>query len=143
MDWFVRAFIKAGLVWLALGVSLGVGIAVHPAWLVYRPAHLHMNLLGFVTMMIYGVGYHVLPRFSGHPLWNRRLAGWHWGFSNLGLLLMVVGFGMAPNYLPHSTAVLGTGGAISAIGAYLFVLNAWRTLNGPPARPMKLPVSKS
>ena len=32
------------------------------------PSHMHMVLLGFVTMMIYGVAYHVIPRFTGHAL---------------------------------------------------------------------------
>lgn len=83
MEWFVRAFIKASLVWLGLGVTLGVAMAAQPAWGVYRPAHVHMNLLGFVTMMMYGVAYHVLPRFSGHPLYRRGLAGLHWTLANL------------------------------------------------------------
>lgn len=30
MDWFVRRFIKAALVWFGLGVTLGVAMAVHP-----------------------------------------------------------------------------------------------------------------
>ena len=66
MDWFAKAFIKAALVWLGLGVTLGVVMAVSPAAAVYRTAHLHMNLLGFVSMMIYGVAYHVIPRFTGN-----------------------------------------------------------------------------
>jgi len=97
MEWFVRAFIKASLVWLGLGVTLGVAMAAQPAWGVYRPAHVHMNLLGFVTMMIYGVAYHVLPRFSGHPLYRRGLAGLHWRLANLGLATMVAGFGLQPH----------------------------------------------
>ena len=64
MEWFVKAFVKASLVWLALGVTLGVAMAAYPAWIIYRPAHMHMVLLGFVTMMIFGVastfGYRAL-----------------------------------------------------------------------------------
>jgi cbb3-type cytochrome oxidase subunit 1 len=56
-----------------------VAMAVHPAWAVYRTAHLHMNLLGFVAMMIFGVAYHVIPRFTGHSLHSRRLAAVHGG----------------------------------------------------------------
>ena len=52
MDWFVRRFMKSALAWLGLGVTLGVAMAAHPFWTIYRPAHMHMNLLGFVTMMI-------------------------------------------------------------------------------------------
>jgi cbb3-type cytochrome oxidase subunit 1 len=62
MEWFVRAFAKASVAWLAAGVTLGVGMAARPAWTVYRPAHVHMVALGFVAMMIYGVAYHVVPR---------------------------------------------------------------------------------
>jgi cbb3-type cytochrome oxidase subunit 1 len=115
MEWFVKAFLKASLVWLALGVTLGVAMAAHPEWTIYRLAHVHMVLLGFVTMMIYGVAYHVVPRFAGFPLHNRRAAGWHWGVANVGLAAMAAGF------------------CLSAAGAYIFVYLLWRTIDGPPA----------
>jgi cbb3-type cytochrome oxidase subunit 1 len=133
MDWFVKAFLKASLAWLAMGVTLGVAMAVHPAWTVYRTAHLHMTLLGFVTGMIYGVAYHVIPRFSGNPLRNTRLAGAHWWASNAGLALMVAGFALRASSsvaVSASTAVLGTGGMLAALGAYAFAYNIWRTIDG-------------
>jgi cbb3-type cytochrome oxidase subunit 1 len=133
MDWFAKAFVKASVVWLALGVTFGVAMAVHPVWGVYRTAHLHMTLLGFVTMMIYGVGYHVLPRFTGQPLWSRRLAGWHCWISNIGLALMVVGFILRINLaagIQTATVVLTTGGVLSTLGAYVFALNVWKTISG-------------
>jgi len=133
MDWYVKAFLKASLAWLACGVTLGVGMAVHPQLLIYRPAHVHMNLLGFVTMMIFGVAYHVVPRFTGHPLYSRRLAGWHWWMANVGLALMVTGFVLAPHFMMPGRAVLGTGGTIAALSAYAFVYNVWRTIDGPAA----------
>ncbi len=132
MDWFVSAFLKASLVWLALGVTLGVAMAAHPAWGVYYPAHVHMNLLGFVTMMIYGVAYHVIPRFVGRPIRHRRLAGSHWYFSNAGLALMVVGFVLRPHFGSPANPVLATGGALSALGAYAFVYNMWTILSRRP-----------
>lgn len=135
MDWFVRAFVKASLVWLALGVTLGVSMAAYPAWTVYRPVHEHMTLLGFVTMMIYGVAYHVIPRFTGLPLHSRRMPVWHWWASNIGLSGMVAGFVLrisgAVNPLMSTTA-LATGGSLAAAGAYMFVYNLWRTLSGKP-----------
>lgn len=131
MEWFARAFIQASLLWLALGVTLGTGMAVHPAWTIYKPVHMHMTLLGFVTMMIFGVGYHVLPRFVGNPLWSKRLAGVHVWASNLGLALMCVGFTLrvwTESDQRVAGAILGTGGALSALGAYLFAFNLWRTI---------------
>jgi cbb3-type cytochrome oxidase subunit 1 len=131
MEWFVRAFLKASLAWLALGVTLGVAMAARPAWTVHRPAHVHMVLLGFVTMMIYGVAYHVVPRFSGNALHGRRVAGWHWWGSNVGLLAMVVGFLLRPALGAAATPILATGGTLAALGAYAFAWIIWRTIDGP------------
>jgi cbb3-type cytochrome oxidase subunit 1 len=142
MDWFVRNFIKASLAWLGLAVSLGLAMAAHPAWVVYRTAHLHMALLGFVAMMIFGVAYHVIPRFTGHALHSRRLATVHWGISNAGLTVLVTGF-VARVHIPSSAIpVLAAGGILAAIGAYLFIYNLWRTIDGRPApRPVAVPLA--
>ena len=132
MEWFVKAFVKASVAWLAAGVTLGVAMAAHPAWTIYRPAHAHLNLLGFVTMMIYGVAYHVVPRFSGHPLHSRRLAGWHWWAANAGLLLMVAAFLLRPHAATMALALplLVAGGTLSTLGAYAFAYGIWRTIDG-------------
>lgn len=133
MEWFVRAFLKASLAWLALGVTLGVGMAAHPGWTVFLPAHMHMLLLGFVTMMIFAVAYHVIPRFTGHPLHGRRAASVHWWISNVGLALMVCGFVTRVFRPGEGTIVLSIGGTLSATGAYIFAYVIWRTVDGPRA----------
>jgi cbb3-type cytochrome oxidase subunit 1 len=139
MDWFVKAFLKASLAWLALGVTLGLAMAVHPAWTVYRPAHAHMVLLGFATMMIYGVAYHVIPRFTGHALHSRRAAGVHWWMSNVGLALMATGFALQANGSALAAPVLAVGGTSSAAGAYTFAYVLWRTIDG--ARAVRRPAA--
>lgn len=131
MDWFVKAFLRASLAWLSLGVTVGLAMAAHPAWTIYRPAHAHMMLLGFATMMIFGVAYHVIPRFTGHPLHSRRAPGAHWWLANAGLVLMVAGFALRAHAAPLATPVLATGGALAAAGAYTFAYVMWRTIDGP------------
>jgi hypothetical protein len=131
MEWFVKAFLKASITWLGIGVTLGVAMAVNPQFIIYRPAHVHMNLLGFVTMMIYGVAYHVIPRFTGHPLHSRRIAEVQWWLANSGLLLMVTGFFLAPHGVPAAPFALGGGGVLAATGAYCFIYNIWLTIDGP------------
>ena len=143
MDWFVKAFIKASVSWLALGVTLGLAIAIHPLWVIYRPAHLHMVLLGFVAMMIYGVAYHVIPRFVGFPLHSRRAAGWHWWMSNVGLLLMVTGFVVRARSGAVVALLLSAGGILAALGAYTFAYLLWRTLDGPRKKPARSRVTGS
>jgi cbb3-type cytochrome oxidase subunit 1 len=131
MDWFVKGFLKASLAWLGLGVSLGLVMACHPVWTVYRAVHLHMNLLGFVAMMIFGVAYYVIPRFTGHPLFSRRLAGVHWWSANAGLVLFSVGLAAQAQAAHIAPAFLAAGGSLSAVGAFVFIFNIWRTIDGP------------
>jgi cbb3-type cytochrome oxidase subunit 1 len=131
MEWFVKAYLKASLAWLALGVTLGVAMAAHPVWTVYRPAHMHMVLVGFVTMMIYGVAYHVIPRFAGFALYSRRAAIAQWWMANFGLTLMVAGFAVRANGPAFGTPLLASGGVVAAAGAYTFAYVMWRTIDGP------------
>jgi cbb3-type cytochrome oxidase subunit 1 len=131
MDWFVKAFLKASVSWLVAGVTLGAAMGAHPQWSIYRTAHLHMLLLGFVAMMIFGVAYHVIPRFAGNPLRSSRAAGAHWWLANGGLAVMVVGFVLRANGVPESSFVLGIGGTAAASGAYIFAFLVWQTLDKP------------
>jgi cbb3-type cytochrome oxidase subunit 1 len=134
MDWFAKVFIRASLLWFVAGITLGLAMAIHPAWAVYRPAHAHMNLVGFVVMMIFGVGYQMLPRFFGHPIHNRKLAVAHIWLANLGLAGMVAGFFLAPSIGDASIPVTASGGILWAIGAYGFVYNMWRTFDAAERR---------
>jgi cbb3-type cytochrome oxidase subunit 1 len=133
MDWYAKAFVKASITWLALGVTLGVGMAAYPAWIIYRPAHMHMVLLGFVAMMIFVVAYHVIPRFTGFPLHSRKAPAVQWFISNGGLALMITGFLARPDAPRLGSATLAFGGSLAAIGAYIFAYVIWRTIDGPAA----------
>jgi len=134
MDWYVKAFIRASLVWFGLGITLGLAMAIHPVWVVYRPAHAHMNVVGFITMMVFGVGYQLLPRLFGYKLHSRGLAVAHWWLANVGLALMVTGFMLGPHIGVRSAPVTSFGGLLFATGAFAFVYNLWRTFNAADAR---------
>lgn len=140
MDPFVRRFIRSSLVWLGVGVLLGLMMAVNPAFIAFRPAHMHANLLGFVSMMIFGVAYHVLPRFTGRPLHSPRAAALHLWLANGGLAGMVAAFLLRPLAGTPAIPLLATGATLSAAGAALFIHNIWRTLDVPVTRPAALPV---
>ena len=140
MDPFVRAFIRSSLIWLGTGVLLGVAMAFWPAQaLAWKPAHMHANLLGFVSMMIFGVAYHVIPRFTGRPLHSRRLAAAHVWVANAGLLGMAGGFVARVYWFGAGTLALRAGAALSAAGAFFFIFNLWRTMEEPARRTGALP----
>ena len=143
MDGFVRGFIRASLLWLGVGVLIGISMAFWPGYaLAYKPAHMHANLLGFVSMMIFGVAYHVIPRFSGNPLHSRRLATLHLWVANAGLACMVGGWILRVSLPTPGAMVLGLGSTASAVGAFLFIYTLWRTLDRRPPRPEVVPIPR-
>lgn len=132
MDWFVRAFLKSSLLWLAAGVTLGVAMALFPSLSVYRVAHLHLNLLGFVVQMIYGVSLHVIPRFFGQPIVYRRLAGAQFWLAQAGLLMLAPGFALRVAGAGAATPLIVAGALASATAAYFYIVNLWATINASP-----------
>jgi len=132
MDWFVRAFLKSSLVWLSLAVLLALTMAFVPTLALYRTAHLHMALLGFVAQMIYGVALHVIPRFFGQPLVMRRAAEVQFFAAQSGLVALAAGFGLRVHGVAAAPALIAIGGTLSAIGAGCFVVNIWRTIDASP-----------
>jgi cbb3-type cytochrome oxidase subunit 1 len=135
MEPFVRGFIRASLVWLGVGVLIGAAMGFWPGWaMAYRPAHMHATLLGFVSMMIFGVAYHVIPRFSGSPLRSRPLATTHLWVANLGLALLVLGWLGRVGWPGTGALLIRSGAVASALGAFLFIYNIWRTLGGAETR---------
>jgi hypothetical protein len=137
MERYARGFIHASLTYLALGAAMGVLILAVPPLGTLRFAHVHINLLGWVSMMIYGVAYHVLPRFTGNPVYSRRLAWWHLGLVNAGLIGMAVfgSLGGSP-YHPDWRIPLVASAAVEASGIALFIFNiamSMRTHDPQPA----------
>ena len=136
---YVRGFLRSSLVWIVVGVAIGIGMAWWPAdHLAYRPAHAHANVFGFLAMFVFGVGYHVLPRFVGAPL-SKAQASWAmrqlW-IQNAGLALLVSGWLVRPWRGGVGQWLLVAGAPLSAFGIAIFVAIAWRlTGTGSSAEP--------
>ena len=129
MDSYVRNMIRSSLVWLGIGVFVGLSMAIWPTdHILYKPGHAHANLLGFVSMMIFGVAYHIMPRFSGRALHNVRLAVIHVWLANIGLTLQVLGFVVRPHWREPGMLGVAVGGIISSAGVFMFIYNIWRTI---------------
>lgn len=135
MDKTTVFLIKASLVYLFLGTLLGVLIAVQPDWTGYLVSvHVHLNLVGFMAMMVFGVGYHVLPRFSGRAIHNPKLIPLQVWTANVGLWGMALGFVLRPTvYDSLGTFLLGAFGSVELGSVLLFAYNMLKTLPGQSA----------
>lgn len=92
------------------------------------PTHTHINLIGWVSMLIFGVAYHIIPRFSGRLIYSRKLAWLHFVFAQAGLIGMAVFFFL--NRLQEGEWWMGLkiSGAFMFSSIILFVFNMLKTL---------------
>ncbi len=132
-------FIKAGMIYFLVSSIVGVSMAIWPEGITYyRAVHAHLNLLGWISMMIFGIGYHILPRFSGRQLHSPSIARTQFWLANIGLVGMVLSWGLiyhgrvAPDY---PRIFLTFFGLIEVIAVLLFIYNMWKTIK--VVEPMK------
>ncbi|MFI5296095.1 MAG: hypothetical protein ACHQ0Y_13855 [Thermodesulfovibrionales bacterium] len=129
MDRFVRNFIIVSIVYLGAASVLGVCMLWNESLLSLKFVHSHLNLLGWVSMMIYGVGYHVLPRFSGRPLKHPKMGELQFWTANIGLIGMLLFYAMGV-YNPSQTyKMLSVAfAAVEVFSIVLFLYNMLATL---------------
>jgi cbb3-type cytochrome oxidase subunit 1 len=125
-------FIRASLVYLVLGFSFGglmlinKGFPVHFFLWRLLPSHIEFVLFGWIVLLVMGMGFWILPRFSSQPVrGNETLAWLAFIMVNVGIIFIVL-------------ASLGVGGAwltflgrmAEAVGVFLFVAHAWPRIKG-------------
>jgi len=131
MDKSVVWYIRMSLTYFLVASVLGLGMIISPDWVTYyRDVHVHFNLLGWMSMMIYGVGYHILPKFSGKYIYSTTVMNVQFWFSNLGLIGMGVGWTMIGREISLDAArnLLLAGSVASLIGVAMFVFNIAMTV---------------
>ena len=76
-------FLRLGVLSALVGMALGVWMGANQDF-VLRPVHAHINLLGFASMMLFGLFYRVFPTAG---------RGWlpmaHFALSVLGFLILM------------------------------------------------------
>lgn len=123
-----RKFILASLLYFLAGSLLGVlyllGWRAIPLFV-----HLHLNFFGWISMMIFGVGYKLLPNYAGkmviHSLTMAKVQFW---LSNLGFLGLLVFYVLWFKTGSASALGLAVAAAAAVVGSVaLFGLNVWLT----------------
>ncbi len=129
MDRFVKGFIIMSIVYLGIAAVLGIVMIADQNMMAMKFVHSHLNMLGWVSMMIYGVGYHILPRFMGRPLYSNKIGEMQFYLANISLVTMLVFYTMNiynPNSMFRVLTVVS--GAVQAVAIFLFFYNMLMTL---------------
>jgi len=138
MDRFVRNFIIASIIYLGISSLLGIAMLHQTRFLSLKFVHSHLNMLGWVSMMIYGVGYHILPKFAGKMIKYPKLGELQFWTSNTSLIGMLLFYTMnVLNPTPSSALLTTLFGVIQVFSIGLFFYNMLATLlpaSPPPQR---------
>jgi peptidoglycan/LPS O-acetylase OafA/YrhL len=117
MPQVAQLFFKTAIVWLTVGIALGLHMGISGDHVAFT-AHAHINLLGWVTSAVFG-GYYALNPAKA----QRKLARIHYGVYTLGLLVMLPAL-----YLKYGAnmasiePVLAGGSLIVAAGVLMFAV---------------------
>jgi len=136
MDTFVRRFIIMSIVYLGISSLVGIAMLGSENAMALKFVHSHLNMLGWVSMMIYGVGYHILPKFMGRAMHSKTLGEIQFWMANIGLVAMLL-FYTVNVYSPSGALVMVTvaAGVLETVSIFLFFYNMLMTLMTPVQQP--------
>ncbi len=122
--WFYATAVAFALSGMLIGVHL-----THAPSAGLRQVHIHVNLLGFVIMVVVGTMHNFFPTVIGSPLGSSRAAVATFWLLTLGTADLAVGLGLS------SRPVVLLGGAIAFLGALTYAVNIMQTARRCP-RPL-------
>ena len=131
MDKLPNKFIKAGLVYLGVSTILGVLITLGPG---FSFMHSHLALIGWVSFLLFGLAYTVIPQYSGKPLFSEKLGIIQFWLANIGLIGLSLSYPFMRMYmlkgLDYSLAqtIVIISGVLEAISVFIFIFNIWKSM---------------
>ncbi len=133
MPRLTRYFIKTAFIDLAVALLLGVLLAAQAAFdlpaeiAALSPVFFHLFMVGWVTQLIFGMLFWMLPKYSRErPRGDERLAWVAYVLINVGLVLRAIGEPL--NAVRADLGIgwlLGLSALLQLIGGWAFIANAW------------------
>ncbi|WP_375687568.1 hypothetical protein [Pseudooceanicola sp. LIPI14-2-Ac024] len=108
MNGIAMIFLAAGALCALIGMAWGIQMSATGDHTL-APAHAHLNLLGWVSLAIFGVYYHLVPGAA-----NTMLAKAHLAVALAGVVVIVPGI---------VSAIHQTGETLAKIGSVLSILS--------------------
>lgn len=128
-DYFMGVrFFKIAVVYFVIAVLLGLAMGITQDFR-FTSVHAHLNLLGWVSMALFGAIYHFYPKAG-----ETKLANTHFWLHNLGLPIMqgtLFVIMLTENHSLTVGAIIGS--LLLIVGAILFAINIFQHVGGSKA----------
>lgn len=118
--WYYAVALLALFGGLACGETMALDLT-QQSYAYVRLAHIHLNLLGFVTLAIIGTMHNLLPTVLNTPLSSQQLARIVLILMPLGVAVLIGGF------MNSSVLIEMAAGGILFVGGTLYAVNLFRT----------------
>ena len=129
MESVVVWYLRMSLIYFIAGAAVGLGMIMWPSEAGYLiTVHAHLNLLGFMSMMIYGVGYHILPKFSGRHIYSPGIMKIQFWLANAGLIGMAFSWPFTIGESSLFESLLFLSALMTLISVVLFSVNILKTI---------------
>ena len=118
------AFFSTAVVCVLIGMTFGMYMGSNEDFTLAQ-AHAHLNLVGWVTMALYGTFY-ALTRGT----MSTRLAWIHYAVSTVGAIVMITGLSL---FLLHGNdkayvPIMVPGEVLTTLGMVIFAISVFREL---------------
>jgi len=113
----------------AVALSRLTPIPAHNLW--WADAARHVFTIGFLTLLIVGMSFRILPVFSGKTLWSPRLAHVTYGLIAAGVALRLLQYPAA--FEPLFYRIGSFMGVFVVLALCLFLVNLMKTMRAKPA----------
>jgi len=110
-------FIKIAVVYLVIGATLGLGMGMAQTFTL-APVHAHLVLLGWASLALAGIVYHLYPTAS-----ETRLARIHFWLHNLGLPCFMAALALMLLGRDAIVPFLGGSATVVLVGLFVFAAN--------------------
>jgi hypothetical protein len=126
-----NTFLRLSVLFVLVGVGLGYGMGATHSF-VLSPVHAHINLLGWVSMFLYGLFYRAFPEAAVG--WLPRV---HFTLAVIGLPVMMIGLTIQmlaiPGLMGLVPPMMVAGPTLVLLGMIAFAGVVFRATGAKPA----------
>ena len=115
-------FIKIALIYFLIAIGFGMSMSMSQNF-DYTSLHAHLALLGWASLAIAGLIYHLYPAAA-----QSKLGAIHFWLHNIGLPIMMIGLFFVLGGNTAIEPVVAVGASITTIGILLFAINVLRNV---------------
>lgn len=118
-------FLKIAVVYLFIGAVLGLIMGITQKFALV-PVHAHLLLLGWASLALAGLVYHLYPAAA-----TTRLARIHFWLHNLGLPVFMLALGILLTGTESAIPIVAASASVVLVGLAIFAINV--LINVKPA----------